>query len=74
MSADMMDPEDLHTDAELNVGTTGGRNYRCTRGNCGDVIGHPVNQDAHNQSKHMIVRGADRVLDAVSKGISGETP
>lgn len=74
MAADEYDPDDFSTDGELSAaGTTGGKNYRCTRGGCGDVIGHPVNQDAHNQSKHVIVRAADHVVDAITKGISGES-
>lgn len=73
MASDMYDPEDFQTSGELNA-TTGGKNYRCTRGGCGDVIGHPVNQDAHNQSKHKLVRAGDHVVDAITKGISGETP
>jgi hypothetical protein len=66
MAADEYDPSDFQTDSELNVGTTGGNNYRCTRGGCGDVIGHPVNQDAHNQSKHLAGRLADKALCALS--------
>lgn len=75
MQADMMDPSDLNTSSELNqaAATTGGSNFRCTRGGCNDVIGHPVNQDSHNQSKHMLVRAGDRVVDSITKGISGES-
>jgi hypothetical protein len=33
---------------------TGGANYRCTRdgAGCGDVLGGPEDQDAHNQARH----------------------
>lgn len=31
--------------------TLGTNQYRCTRG-CGEVIGHPANQDQHNFDKH----------------------
>jgi hypothetical protein len=80
MASDMYDADDFNTSSELNqgggmtaAGTTGGNNFRCTRGGCGDVIGHPVNQDAHNQSKHRLVRAGDKVVDAITKGISGES-
>ncbi len=39
--------------SSMDNSSFGGMNYRCARGGCGDAIGHPVNQDAHNQSKHL---------------------
>ena len=37
------------------AGTTGGSAYRCTRGNCGADIGHPVNQEEHNAMAHSLM-------------------
>lgn len=37
--------------------TTGGSNYRCARGGCDSVIGHPANQDQHNQDAHQNTTG-----------------
>jgi hypothetical protein len=29
--------------------------YKCTRGNCGDVLAGPHAQDEHNHSKHLMI-------------------
>ena len=47
-----MSRHDTPHDGSAVLGTVGGRSYKCTRGNCGAPIGHPVNQDAHNAAAH----------------------
>ena len=38
--------------------------YRCTRG-CGEVLGHPSEQDEHNERRHLFAHqaGHDPVID-----------
>lgn len=59
-----MSRHDTPHDGSAVLGTVGGRSYKCTRGNCGADIGHPVNQDAHNAQAHCKGPNCDSVADA----------
>jgi hypothetical protein len=45
-----------HDGSEV-LGTVSSRSYRCTRGNCGQDIGLPANQDEHNATSHCSQAG-----------------
>lgn len=51
-----------HDGSEV-LGTLGSRSYRCTRGNCGQDIGLPSNQDEHNASSHCGTAGGGTCVD-----------
>ena len=54
-----------HDGSEI-LGTLGPQRYRCARGNCGQDIGHPANQDQHNADAHIMER-AQQTADSILK-------